>query len=73
MNIEALKSKMAIWICNGVNLAWLINPNVRNVMIYRPGSDVVSSDANLAVGIGPVAGFVLNLEEVWMSYTMKSK
>jgi Uma2 family endonuclease len=36
-SLPELKAKMGIWIANGVELAWLIEPQRKVVEIYRPG------------------------------------
>lgn len=63
---QTLREKMAEWIANGAELAWLIDPETRTVEIYRPGSarEIVSNATELR-GTGPVEGFVLDLAPVW--------
>ena len=64
--IHALREKMAEWLANGAQLAWLIDPEARKVEIYRPGLQAEMLDgASLVAGEGPVKGFVLNLARVW--------
>ncbi len=64
--IRALREKMAEWLANGAQLAWLIDPEARKVEIYRPGLQAEMLDgASLVTGEGPVKGFVLNLARVW--------
>lgn len=66
--ITEVQRKMTNWIANGVQLGWLIDPEKRQVHVYRPGvAPVVEPEMKIA-GSGPVAGFVLNLEEVWRCY-----
>jgi Uma2 family endonuclease len=57
---------MREWIANGAELAWLIDPERLAVEVYRPGSepDVLVEPERVA-GEGPVAGFVLDLRQVW--------
>lgn len=64
--IRKLRGKMEEYIANGVQLAWLIDPQDRTVSIYRAGQspEVLSNPATVA-GEGPVAGFVLNLDRVF--------
>ena len=58
-------AKMEEWINNGCLLGWLIDPETRNVMIFRREcTDTLESPAQLT-GEGPVAGFVLDLKYVW--------
>ena len=51
---------------NGAELAWMIDPASRSVTVFRPGRDpeLVSGDEIAAEG--PVAGFVLDLAEIWV-------
>ena len=58
--------KMIEWIANGAQLGWLIDPFQQTVTIYRPGQDVeVRREITQIEGEGPVAGFVLDLREIW--------
>ena len=60
------QKKMTEWIANGVALAWLINGDTRTVSIYRP---LVAPEVRMGVlsvsGEGPVAGFTLDLADIW--------
>jgi len=64
--IRRLKAKMEEYIANGAELGWLIDPEERTVWIYRPGctTDCVVNPKRIS-GEGPIAGFVLELAEVW--------
>lgn len=61
--------KMHDWIRNGVELGWLIDPYERRVHVFTaagitptgPGTDKIA-------GVDPVAGFTLDLNEVWRAY-----
>jgi len=65
--IEA-RQKMEAWLANGAQLGWLIDPYKRNVWIYEAGkSSRVETGASVA-GTGPVAGFVLELDDVWSEF-----
>jgi Uma2 family endonuclease len=62
-NIEDLKEKMAAWLKNGAQLAWLIDPRDGVTYIFRPGKEaekVTGFDKKIE-GEGPVKGFVLDL------------
>jgi Uma2 family endonuclease len=65
--LKTAKIKMADWMANGVQLAWLIDGDKQTVYIYRAGQ----SDAETRIGIqklggeGPVEGFGLKLSEIW--------
>src|SRR5437870_998747 len=64
--INRFKAKMEEYIANGAELGWLIDPKERTVWIYRPGRAaecVVNPEC--IVGEGPVAGFALELADIW--------
>ena len=53
---------------NGAQLGWLIDPLEQRVFVYRPGKQVERLDAPASINGGPeLAGFVLDLSEVWDS------
>ena len=60
-----LRDKMAEYIENGVQLAWLIDPLDGAVTIYKPHRKpkVLMNPASVS-GEGPVEGFVLNLDGI---------
>jgi Uma2 family endonuclease len=61
-----LQAKMEVYMANGVQLGWLIDPKQRKVYIYRRGADPEVLEGPTEVhGEGPVGGFVLGLEEVF--------
>jgi Uma2 family endonuclease len=64
--LPSLKEKMEEYLANGAHLGWLIDPNNRSVTIYRLDRkpETRTGIASIA-GDGPVAGFVLQLAEVW--------
>ena len=64
--LKTLREKMAEWIENGAQLAWLIDPENRSVEIYRPGQapELLSNPIEVK-GEGPINGFVLGMEAVW--------
>jgi Uma2 family endonuclease len=67
-SLEDLQQKMAEWIANGAQVAWLIDPDQQSVYVYRPGQPVeLVSDAMIS-GDGPVLGFALDLARVWKCY-----
>ena len=64
--LPMLQEKMRLWIANGVELAWLIDPQRKIVEIYRPGEEPEVHEQPTSVqGSGPVAGFALVLERIW--------
>lgn len=67
--LPQLEAKMEMWITNGAQLAWLIDPERRAVAIYRPGdSPELLHDPTSVQGTGPVAGFELVLSRIWQSH-----
>jgi Uma2 family endonuclease len=64
--LPALQEKMGIWIANGVELAWLIDPSRKVVEIYRPGGQPETHEQPTSVqGTGPVVGFELLMARIW--------
>jgi Uma2 family endonuclease len=64
--LKTLQTKMEMWIANGAEVAWLIDPLRKAVEIYRPGdSPEVLHDPSSVQGTGPVAGFELVMARVW--------
>jgi Uma2 family endonuclease len=60
-----LQAKMAQWIANGAEVAWLIDPIDKAVTIYRPGDQPEHLAHPTSVqGIGPTAGFELVMARV---------
>ena len=65
-SLRDLREKMQSWLDNGVELAWLIDPERKAVEIYRHGQPPETQTGHTAVyGEGAVAGFVLELARVW--------
>ena len=65
--LKPAKEKMVEWIANGVQLGWLIDADRETVYIYRAGSSEAEKRTGIMklAGEGPIAGFVLDLTEVW--------
>jgi Uma2 family endonuclease len=64
--LTTAKAKMREWIANGVELAWLIDGDSRQVHIYRQGQEPrVVSGVDTVAGEGPVEGFTLELNDIW--------
>jgi Uma2 family endonuclease len=57
---------MREYIDNGAKLGWLLDSDTRTAYLYRAGRTVerLVSPEQL-VGESPVAGFVLDLKEIW--------
>jgi Uma2 family endonuclease len=64
--LSALQKKMQIYQANGVRLGWLINPQERQVEIYRLGRsmELLASPIVLA-GEDVLVGFSLDLTTIW--------
>jgi len=65
--LKPAKEKMQEWIRGGVELAWLIDGDRRTVYIYRQGRPEPEkrTGINKLAGEGPVAGFKLDLTDIW--------
>ena len=64
--LPELQAKMRLWIANGAELAWLIDPTRKAVEIYRTGREAeLLAGGSSVEGEGPVAGFVLELRVIW--------
>jgi Uma2 family endonuclease len=64
--LSKVQAKMLQWIENGAALGWLLDADRRTAYIYRPGrepEELVNPDHLL--GEGPVAGFRLELGDIW--------
>ncbi len=61
-----LDLKMQLWLENGAQLAWLIDPIDGNASIFHAGVPVEAlSRPELLQGTGPVAGFELGTTRLW--------
>ena len=61
-----LQAKMQMWISNGTEVAWLIDPDRKIGEIHRPGDSIAQYfDPSTVQGNGPVAGFELVMARVW--------
>jgi Uma2 family endonuclease len=64
--LSKIQAKMVQWIENGAALGWLIDADQRTVYVYRPGTDPERlTDVDHVDGEGPVAGFRLELTDIW--------
>lgn len=61
-----LETKMQLWLENGAQLAWLIDPLEATITIYRPGEaiETLARPATITAS-HPVAGFSLRTERLW--------
>ena len=54
-----------VWIANGTQLAWIIDPQTRTVTIYRPNEAAeLHTDPTSIQGDGPIRGFELVLSRL---------
>ena len=64
--LKPLQAKMKLWIRNGVELGWLIDPKRRVVEVYRAGESAeVWEDPTSVQGTGCARGFELVMGRVW--------
>ena len=65
-SLSVLREKMQEYLDNGAQLGWLIDPAQRRVTVYRPQASVQTLDnPETVVGDPVLAGFALNLREIW--------
>ena len=65
-SLEELQAKMREYTDNGARLGWLINPQARQVEIYRQGLGVEVLQAPLTLsGEDVLPGFVLSLQRIF--------
>jgi Uma2 family endonuclease len=64
--IADVREKMRMWVSNGTEVPWLIDPERRAVEIYRPRDPFEQlHDPGSVQGTDPVAGFELVMARVW--------
>src|SRR5580704_12590741 len=65
--LKPAMEKMQEWMRGGVELGWLIDGDTQSVYIYRAGKDEAEKRTGIATlsGEGPVAGFELDLTDIW--------
>ncbi len=61
-----LEAKMHMWMTNGAQLAWMIDPYAASISIYRPnlGTEILDRPDSVEAG-EPVAGFRLSTLLLW--------
>ncbi|BAY16183.1 hypothetical protein NIES21_20060 [Anabaenopsis circularis NIES-21] len=65
-DLEETQAKMREYINNQVKLCWLINPQAKQVEIYRPGKPVEILDSPTQLSDEDILpGFILDLGIVW--------
>lgn len=61
-----LERKMEMWIANGAQLAWMIDPFARTVSVYQPSAAVdILTEPDTVVAGSVVAGFRLEMAKLW--------
>ena len=61
-----LKNKLQEYVDNGARLGWLLNPEARQVLVYRPGRAVEVVEHPEVLSADPeLPGFVLDLKPIW--------
>jgi Uma2 family endonuclease len=65
--LKDAREKMEEWIRAGVDLGWLIRPDNATVSVYRAGQKGAEERIGIEklAGEWPVAGFELDLTEIW--------
>jgi Uma2 family endonuclease len=64
--LSSVREKMEVWIANGAELAWLIDPERKVVEIYRPGEcPEIHQNPTSVQGTGTVRGFELVMDRIW--------
>lgn len=64
--LATMQHKMQEYIANGTVLGWLINPQAKQIEIYRSGQNVeILNSAQTISGENVLVEFVLNLESIW--------
>lgn len=65
-NLDTARAKMDEYISCGTRLGWLLDPQTRQVHIYRPGEAVeILKEAREVSAESELPGFVLDLREIW--------
>ncbi len=64
--LSVIQDKMREYMENGARLGWLIDPEQKQVYIYRPDEQVRALDNPRTISGDPIlSGFVLDLRDVW--------
>ena len=64
--LPQLRAKMQLWLENGAELAWLVDPLRKAVEVYRLGEAAEVYEKPTSVqGTGPIRGFELVLPRIW--------
>jgi len=61
-----VEAKMEFWMSRGAQLGWLIDPQRKLAMIYRPDQEAATLlQPEFLEGEGPIAGFKLKMQRFW--------
>lgn len=64
--LSTTQAKMTEYIDNGAQLGWLIDPEMRQIHVYRPRRNVAIIDNVVEISADPeLRAFVLDLREIW--------
>lgn len=65
-NLEPLKAKMKMYLSNGVQLAWLVNPEEQEIWVYRPGQEPQQlTQISQISGDPELPGLLVPLASIW--------
>ena len=65
-DLPIIQAKMAEYLTNGARLGWLIDPQNRQIHIYRPHRPITILNAPTTISADPeLPGFTLNLQTIW--------
>ncbi|TAN47862.1 MAG: Uma2 family endonuclease [Methylococcaceae bacterium] len=65
-NLKTLQGKMREYIENGADLGWLIDAEIKRVLIFRPGQAISTVDQPEFLSDDVVlSGFKLNMNKIW--------
>jgi Uma2 family endonuclease len=69
-SLKVLEAKMEVWMANGAQLAWMVDPYAATITIYRPNSapEVLQRPGSIEAD-APVAGFRLTTSRLWADET----
>ena len=66
--LTTVQDKMVEYLDNGVRLGWLIDPQKKQVYVYRPGQPVeILEEPDTVSGDPVLPGFVLEMQRIWPS------
>jgi Uma2 family endonuclease len=65
-DLAEVQGKMTEYIENGSQLGWLIDPEMRQIHVYRPRKAIIVLENVAEIAADPeLPGFVLDLREIW--------